>query len=89
MALMDKSRDNYFKRPMKEVSPFSFDQAEVADCFDDMLSRSIPSYHEVQRLLGNIFCAYAQVGDRVYDLGCSTGTTLQMLAQKLKGVPCN
>ena len=40
------------------------------------MSRSVPFYDEIQRMIAEIALDYATPGSRVYDLGCSTGTTL-------------
>ncbi len=60
--------------------PFKFDQ-EVVTVFDDMVSRSVPLYCEVIDLAIYWFERYYQVGTRVYDLGSSTGTTIDVLAR--------
>jgi tRNA (cmo5U34)-methyltransferase len=62
---------------------FRFD-AQVAEVFDDMLDRSIPGYRSVIAMTGAILAQFLRPGDRVYDLGCSTGTTLVELADRLK-----
>jgi tRNA (cmo5U34)-methyltransferase len=62
------------------VSDFEFDE-KVARVFDDMVARSVPYYDEIQRL--QVELAVEFLPDReslVYDLGCSTGTTLHLLA---------
>jgi tRNA (cmo5U34)-methyltransferase len=61
---------------------FRFD-AQVAEVFDDMLDRSIPGYQQVMAMTGTILARYLAPGDLVYDLGCSTGTTLTELAGRL------
>ena len=60
--------------------PFEFN-SEVVSVFDDMVSRSVPLYCEVIDLCIYWFQRYYQPGSRVYDLGCSTGTTLDILAR--------
>jgi len=44
--------------------------------FDDMLGRSVPFYAETQRMIAEMAADFAAEGTNVYDLGCSTGTTL-------------
>ena len=56
----------------------------VADVFDDMLDRSVPFYKQVIDMTAEILGRSLQAGDTVYDLGCSTGTTLIALARKLE-----
>lgn len=44
-----------------------------------MLARSVPFYAELQRMICEIAADFAAPGSSVYDLGCSTGTTLLAL----------
>lgn len=48
-----------------------------------MITRSVPLYREVQDLSVNIAKKFLKENSRVYDLGCSTGTTLVSLARAL------
>src|SRR5690606_26969498 len=48
----------------------------VASVFDDMVNRSVPFYSEIQRMIAEQAADFAKEGTDVYDLGCSTGTTL-------------
>jgi tRNA (cmo5U34)-methyltransferase len=77
---MDKSkymhsRDEIFRDPIKSISDFRFD-SKVASVFDDMLVRSVPFYEEIQRMILEMVRDFAVDGTQIYDLGCSTGTTL-------------
>ncbi len=75
------SRDEIYKeRPGDQ--PFRFD-AKVADVFDDMLERSVPCYRQVIEMTSAILGRFLAPGDLIYDLGCSTGTTLLELARRL------
>jgi tRNA (cmo5U34)-methyltransferase len=67
--------DQIFKPKMAKSSDFRFD-ATVAQVFDDMVVRSVPLYLEFQRMITEIANDYAQPQSTLYDLGCSTGTTL-------------
>src|ERR1700757_1150431 len=73
---MDKntSHDDIFSKPQK-ASDFKFGQT-VVSVFDDMVVRSVPFYLEIQRMMTEIAADFAVPGTNVYDLGCSTGTTL-------------
>jgi tRNA (cmo5U34)-methyltransferase len=62
--------------------PFKFDE-EVVSVFDDMVSRSVPLYCEVIDLAIYWVERYYTAGTRIYDLGCSTGTTIDVLARSL------
>ncbi|MEW6428676.1 MAG: carboxy-S-adenosyl-L-methionine synthase CmoA [Thermodesulfobacteriota bacterium] len=74
------------RRSAKKSPPaggqFQFDET-VAAVFDDMLTRSVPFYHEIQRMLVEMSDSFAQPGSTIYDLGCATGTTLVQLATGL------
>lgn len=68
-------QDQVFKDEITKVSDFKFGTT-VVNVFDDMVSRSVPYYDETQRMLAEIAADHAREGSNVYDLGCSTGTTL-------------
>lgn len=70
--------DKVFATPFAHVDDFVFDET-VAGVFDDMVSRSVPMYAEIQRMLAELAAAFVSAGSNVYDLGCSTGTTLSIL----------
>ena len=55
--------------------PFAFD-GNVATVFDDMVSRSVPFYAEIQRMIGELVADFVVDGTTIYDLGCSTGNTM-------------
>lgn len=69
------SKDQVFKEEIQQVSDFKFG-ATVASVFDDMVSRSVPFYGEIQRMMAEQAADYARSGTDVYDFGCATGTTL-------------
>jgi len=73
MAVTDK--DLVFAQPLSRVSDFKFSR-DVANVFDDMVTRSVPFYVEMQRMIGELAGDFAVAGSNVYDLGCATGTTL-------------
>src|SRR6478735_2756253 len=66
--------DDIFSKPQR-ASDFKFGQT-VVSVFDDMVVRSVPFYLEIQRMMTEIAADFAMAGTNVYDLGCSTGTTL-------------
>jgi len=71
-------RDQFFNEPI--VKQFEFD-AKVAAVFDDMVGRSVPYYKEVQELIVSFALKHLNENDLVYDLGCSTASTLLALEQ--------
>lgn len=70
--------DRIFADPNRKVADFSFD-ADIAEVFEDMLDRSVPGYREIQRMICELASDFAVDGTNVYDLGCSTGTTIRHL----------
>jgi tRNA (cmo5U34)-methyltransferase len=75
-------RDNIFAARQKSMHNFEFD-SQVAEVFDDMLERSVPFYAEQQCMIQAMSKSFWIPGTQVYDLGCSTGTTLEKLAREL------
>jgi len=78
------SRDEVFSHTTARASDFEFNE-EVANVFDDMLSRSVPFYVEQQSLIQEIANRFCIDGTNIYDLGCSTATTLIHLEKSVKG----
>ncbi|MEM6985377.1 MAG: carboxy-S-adenosyl-L-methionine synthase CmoA [Pseudomonadota bacterium] len=75
-------KDSYYAMPLGKVPDFSFN-AEVVRVFDDMIQRSVPGYASIVVLTGQLAGRFAQPGDRVYELGCSTGASLFAMRQHL------
>jgi tRNA (cmo5U34)-methyltransferase len=63
--------------------PFVFNE-DVVRVFDDMISRSVPLYQEVLACAAHWARDYYQPGTRIIDIGCSTGTFLELLGRFLK-----
>jgi tRNA (cmo5U34)-methyltransferase len=75
-------KDEIYLKSEKRTRDFEFN-ADVAEVFDDMLERSIPFYQEQQAMIKGICKNLWVPGTNLYDLGCSTGTTLIGLCQAL------
>lgn len=71
-------REDHIFRQTRAPSDFRFD-SEVATVFDDMVTRSVPFYGEMQRMICELARDFAVENTNLYDLGCSTGTTFLML----------
>lgn len=69
------SKDEVFREEIEKASDFRFG-AHVARVFDDMVNRSVPFYGEIQRMMAELAANHAAEGSFIYDLGCSTGTTM-------------
>lgn len=67
-------------RDGSKTSDFSFD-ARVSNVFDDMVSRSVPYYTQLQHMLADLAVTFLpEEGGLVCDLGCSTGTSIELIA---------
>jgi len=71
-------KDELFRSEREAIGDFVFGK-DVADVFDDMLNRSVPFYLEMQRMIVEMARDFSVDGTNIYDLGCSTGTTLNNL----------
>ena len=71
-------KDKLFEKSIKKQ--FEFDE-DVASVFDDMLSRSVPHYQEMLNLTTSFALKYTRKNSTIYDLGCSTASTLINIAQ--------
>lgn len=75
---MSYQTDTLFAQPNDVIGEFRFDQA-VVDVFPDMIGRSVPGYHTIIKMIGQIAERYVQANSTCYDLGCSLGaSTLAM-----------
>ncbi len=73
------AQDTLFTQ-IEKVQDFAFD-AQVAQVFDDMVSRSVPFYQEIQRLQADLITTFLANEQQavICDLGCSTGTSIAYL----------
>jgi tRNA (cmo5U34)-methyltransferase len=69
------NKDEVFREEIEKASDFKFGE-NVARVFDDMVNRSVPFYGEIQRMMAELAADHASEETFVYDLGCSTGTTM-------------
>lgn len=76
-------RDEIFGKKRDKPEDFSFNH-EVAAVFDDMVERSIPNYGEIHRIVADMVRRYLPDQSTVYDLGCSTGSTIVLMDQVAK-----
>ena len=72
------NKDKIFDDSRQKVPDFEFNRA-VVSVFDDMVVRSVPFYLEIQRIITELAADFALEGTQLYDLGCSTGTTMMNL----------
>ncbi len=67
--------DKIYSEPVESPKPFEFD-ATVAEVFDDMILRSVPGYGSIQETTLQLTEHFSTPKSVIYDLGCSSGTTL-------------
>lgn len=79
-------RDRLFRAAAAKAADFEFNE-EVAEVFDDMLVRSIPMYLEQQDMIRDLASRFWSPGTTIYDLGCSTATTLCNIG-RVTAKPC-
>lgn len=82
-GLLDSNPDKIYSEKEQQVTDFNFGN-RTAQVFDDMLIRSVPFYMEIQRMMVELAGHFAIPGSNVYDLGCSTGTSLLLLNEVVK-----
>jgi tRNA (cmo5U34)-methyltransferase len=76
------NKDEVFKEQYTKPSDFKF-TSKVAVVFDDMVVRSVPFYAEIQRMIAELAADHSREGSTIYDLGCSTGTTMIQMGNLL------
>ncbi|MCP4075946.1 MAG: carboxy-S-adenosyl-L-methionine synthase CmoA [Gammaproteobacteria bacterium] len=77
------NKDSVFAKPLTTVKAFEFDE-EVTRAFDDMISRSVPGYDLLVKMMALYADIFIADNTSVYDLGCSTGVMSRVIAQQLK-----
>lgn len=70
--------DKVFAKKSGMTTDFKFD-GKTAAVFDDMVTRSVPFYDEIQRMTCELCADFALPGTNLYDLGCATGTSFILL----------
>jgi len=64
------------------VQDWVFDK-EIVNIFDDMVLRSVPFYQDMQNIFIEIASKFYKPNTTIYDLGCSTGTTMLNILNKI------
>jgi tRNA (cmo5U34)-methyltransferase len=81
-------KDEVFSRQLSEVKAFEFNET-VARVFQDMISRSVPGYDLLLRMIGLYASIFLQPNSRVFDLGCSLGEASLVIADQSVAVDCD
>lgn len=87
MKREDPAIDELFAKRIEKFADFDFGERTAA-VFDDMLERSVPMYSDIQRMIGELAADFAQDGDTIYDLGCSTCNTFVEIDAHLPAETC-
>jgi tRNA (cmo5U34)-methyltransferase len=74
--------DKVFNEKTAASTDFQFNK-RVVDVFDDMVVRSVPYYLEIQRMMTELAQTIVKPNTNLYDLGCSTGTTMISMSSVL------
>lgn len=82
---MKKKIDHVFATKKDKIEAFEFNET-VVKVFDDMVSRSVPFYDEIHRIIIDLLRYNDGKKLKIYDLGCSTGTTIILIDQYLQSV---
>ncbi|MEM8604639.1 MAG: carboxy-S-adenosyl-L-methionine synthase CmoA [Cyanobacteria bacterium P01_H01_bin.121] len=83
LRLYPKQDAIYTRTDSAVAEPFRFNE-EVSEVFDDMAVRSIPLYKELLQLALTWSLAFYRPGTYLYDLGCSTGTFLELFCRHVQ-----
>jgi len=81
------AKDRVFFRRLSDVKPFEFNET-VANVFQDMISRSVPGYDLLLRMIGLYANLFVEPGSRVFDLGCSLGEASLVIADQSAATDC-
>ena len=81
-----KSKDTIYSDPQEQFRPFQFDQ-RVAHAFNDMISRSVPYYQDLQTLVLRLLEPYLQADHTILDCGCATGTSIHSISTAFPKLP--
>ena len=81
-------RDRVFSKPLSDVKAFEFNES-VTRVFRDMISRSVPGYELLLRMIGLYANVFVQNHSRVYDLGCSLGEVAHIVAEQTVELECS
>lgn len=83
---MNTQADKLYASLTPNIEAFKFDE-QVTAVFADMIRRSVPGYASVIAMTGVLAAETVKPNTRVYDLGCSLGTSLMAAYDRLE-VPC-
>ncbi len=74
--------DKVYSEFLERVEEFRFDD-RVANVFDDMISRSVPLYRDVQVATARLASRLVKSDSVIYDFGCSTGASIEAMCREI------
>ncbi|MFC3150917.1 carboxy-S-adenosyl-L-methionine synthase CmoA [Litoribrevibacter euphylliae] len=83
----DNTSDHIYSTPQERIGDFVFDD-NVAQVFEDMISRSAPGYSTIVSHIGVMARHFVQPNTRIYDLGCSLGACSLVVNQMVEVDGC-
>ena len=81
------SKDTLYAAAQENISRFIFD-GNVANVFNDMITRSVPGYATIINMIGVLAGEHAQDNSRCYDLGCSLGASTLSMRRRIRKKNC-
>jgi len=81
-------KDTVFAKRLSDVKAFEFNES-VADVFQDMITRSVPGYDLLLRMIALYASVFVQERSNIYDLGCSLGEVSRVLAEQTRQLDCS
>jgi tRNA (cmo5U34)-methyltransferase len=80
-------KDRVFSKPLSDVKAFEFNET-VTEVFQDMISRSVPGYALLLRMIGLYADIFVESKSCVFDLGCSLGEASLVIADQIGEMDC-
>lgn len=76
-------KDQIYAYKLRNIDDFVFDD-KVANVFEDMITRSVPGYDTLNKLIPIIANKYLKPNTNCYDLGCSLANVSLCIAKNIK-----
>ena len=81
------NKDRVFAKPLGAVKAFEFNE-EVTRVFQDMITRSVPGYELLLRMIALYASVFVRGKSNIYDLGCSLGEVSRLIAEQTRKLDC-
>ncbi len=81
------NKDRVFAKPLSDVKAFEFNE-DVTRVFQDMITRSVPGYELLLRMIALYASVFVRDQSNIYDLGCSLGEVSRLIAEQTRKLDC-